>query len=106
MAFGWIPRQVSRLLKQPVLGDAILPEQTDAFGMLEGLGLAMIETGAATNHVEETLREVAKVYYLEDLQAVVQPTCVMLQSTTAGGGGSNPRARVAVGLTRPEPSKH
>ena len=65
MAFGWIPRQVSRLLKQPVLGDAISPEQTDALGilgMLEGLGLAMIETGAATNHVEETLREVAKVY--------------------------------------------
>jgi len=89
MAFGWFPRQVSRLLKQPVLGDAISPEQTDALGilgMLEGLGLAMIETGGATNHVEETLREVAKVYCLEDLQAVVLPTCVMLQSTTAGGG--------------------
>ena len=92
MAFGWIPRQVSRLLKQPVLGDAISPEQTDNFGILgilEGLGLAMIKTGAATNHVEETLREVAKVYYLEDLQAVVPPTCVMLQSTTAGGGGAD-----------------
>ncbi|MBC7403678.1 MAG: hypothetical protein H7279_10980, partial [Microbacteriaceae bacterium] len=70
MASGWFERQVSRLLKQSVQGDAILPEQTDALGilgMLEGLGLAMIETGGATNHVEETLREVAKVYCLEDL---------------------------------------
>ena len=48
MAFGWFARQVSRMLKQPAQGGMISPEQADArgiLGMLEGLGLAMIETG-------------------------------------------------------------
>lgn len=88
MAFGWVERQVTRLLKQSSTGDTISPEQTDALsilGMLEGLGLAMIETGGATNDVEDTLREVARVYRLQDLRTVVLPTYVMLQSTTAGG---------------------
>jgi uncharacterized membrane protein YjjP (DUF1212 family) len=79
---------VGRLLKQSAQGDTISPEETDArsiLSMLEGLGLAMIETGQATNDVEETLRGVAKVYRLEDVRTVVLPTYVMLQSTTAGG---------------------
>ena len=76
------------MLKQPAQGGMISPEQADArgiLGMLEGLGLAMIETGQATNDVEETLRSVAKAYRLEDVRTVVLPTYVMLQSTTAGG---------------------
>ena len=88
MANGWFDRQISRLLKQSVQGDTISADQTDArsiLSMLEDLGLAMIETGQATNDVEETLREIAKVYRLEDVRAVVLPTYVMLQSTTAGG---------------------
>ena len=88
MANGWFERQVGRLLKQSALGDTISPEETDArsiLSMLEGLGLAMIETGQATNDVEETLRLVAKVYQLGDVRTVVLPTYVMLQSTTAGG---------------------
>jgi uncharacterized membrane protein YjjP (DUF1212 family) len=88
MASRWFERQVSRLLKQSERGDTISTEQTDArgiLGMLEGLGLAMIETGQATNDVEDTLRTVAKVYGLDDLRTVVLPTYVMLQSTTAGG---------------------
>jgi len=88
MANGWFERQVGRLLKQSAEGPVVSPEQTDArsiLSMLEGLGLAMIETGQATNDVEETLRLVAKVYLLEDVRTVVLPTYVMLQSTTAGG---------------------
>lgn len=88
MANGWFERQVGRLLKQSAEGAVVSPEQTDArsiLSMLEGLGLAMIETGQATNDVEETLRLVAKVYLLEDVRTVVLPTYVMLQSATAGG---------------------
>ena len=88
MANGWFERQVGRLLKQSAEGDTISTEETDArsiLTMLEGLGLAMIETGQATNDVEETLRLVAKVYQLGDVRTVVLPTYVMLQSTTAGG---------------------
>ncbi|WP_231369053.1 threonine/serine exporter ThrE family protein [Frigoribacterium sp. CG_9.8] len=88
MAFGWFQRQASRLLKQSVQGAPISSEETDARGilsMLEGLGLAMIETGQATNDVEETLRAVAKAYRLDDVRTVVLPTYVMLQSSTAGG---------------------
>lgn len=79
---------MGRLLKQSAATAAISPEETDArsiLDMLEGLGLVMIETGQATNDVEETLRAVALAYRLDDVRAVVLPTYVMLQSVTAGG---------------------
>ncbi|MFM9917995.1 threonine/serine exporter ThrE family protein [Lacisediminihabitans sp. H27-G8] len=88
MAFDWFERQASRLLKQSAEGDTVPTDDADArsiLGMLESLGLVMIETGQATNDVEETLRAVAKVYSLDDARTVVLPTYVMLQSTTAGG---------------------
>ncbi len=88
MAFDWFERQALRLLKQSAEGDTVPTDDTDArsiLGMLESLGLVMIETGQATNDVEETLRAVAKVYSLDDARTVVLPTYVMLQSTTAGG---------------------
>jgi uncharacterized membrane protein YjjP (DUF1212 family) len=88
MAHGWFERQVGRVLKQEQPRATVSPAQTDARGvlrMLEALGLAMIQTGQATNDVEETLRAVARAYSLDDLRAVVLPTYVMLQSVTAGG---------------------
>ncbi|MCU1515134.1 MAG: hypothetical protein JWO10_2224, partial [Microbacteriaceae bacterium] len=56
---GWLRRQVSRLFKRPGSASVIAGEQVaalDVLRMLEAFGLAMVETGQATNDVEETLR--------------------------------------------------
>lgn len=53
--------------------------------MLNAFSLALVETGQATNDVEETVYAIAAVYDLTDLKAVVLPTFVILQSTLAGG---------------------
>jgi uncharacterized membrane protein YjjP (DUF1212 family) len=88
MAIGWFERQVGRILKQVGPADAISAEELgarDILSMLEALGLAMIETGQATNDVEDTLRAIAEAYSLDDLRTVVLPTFIMLQSGSAGG---------------------
>lgn len=100
MANGWFERQVSRVLKQTSHGDAISPEEAsarDILGMLEALGLAMIETGQATNDVEDTLRAVARAYRLTDVRTVVLPTFMVLQSEEAGGTAQIESARPTVG---------
>ncbi len=88
MAKGWFEKQVDRVLKHTTSIEIISPEQTNArdiLNMLEALGLAMIETGQATNDVEDTLREIARAYQLQDIRTVVLPTFIMLHSGTAGG---------------------
>lgn len=88
MAKGWFERQVGRVMKQTGPLTIISPEQAsarDILNMLEALGLAMIETGQATNDVEDTLREIARAYDLTDVRPVVLPTFIMLQSGAAGG---------------------
>lgn len=53
--------------------------------MLCTLGIALLETGQATNVVEAQLRASAAAYRLPELRAVVLPTAVILQ---AGDGGA------------------
>ena len=97
-AAGWFERQVNRILKQPGQNATVSAEQADArdiLNMLESLGLAMIETGQATNDVEDTLREIARAYRLEDARIVVLPTFIMVQSASAGGEGTVESTRPA-----------
>lgn len=87
MAENWISRQVGRILKRTPAGIAAATDAQaqDVLRMLEAFGLAMIESGQATNDVQDTLREIARVYDLDDLSAVVLPTFIVLQSAKAGG---------------------
>jgi uncharacterized membrane protein YjjP (DUF1212 family) len=84
----WLGRRIAGVLKSAVATAPIEPEQLaarDVLDMLEAFALALIETGQATNDVEETLYAIAHAYGLDDLKAVVLPTFVILQSVAAGG---------------------
>ena len=48
-------------------------------GMLRAFGIAMLETGQATNEVEETLHRIAAAYGAGRMRVVVLPTVIIIQ---------------------------
>ncbi|MHC5796444.1 threonine/serine exporter family protein [Lacisediminihabitans sp. FW035] len=87
-ARSWLARRIAGVLKSAVADSPVSADQLEArdvLNMLDAFALALVETGQATNDVEQTLYAIAKTYDLSDLTAVVLPTFVILQSASARG---------------------
>ncbi len=81
MATSWIGRRLAGILKST--GADTRVEQVadhETLDMLSAYALAMLETGQATNDVEDTLREIAREYEMDGFSVVVLPTFVILQA--------------------------
>lgn len=57
-----------------------MPDGAGTLRMLTTLGIALLETGQATNVVQAQLRATAAAYGITDLRALVLPTAVIVQS--------------------------
>jgi uncharacterized membrane protein YjjP (DUF1212 family) len=92
----WFSRRLASILKSAAT-DARIDEVADheTLDMLSAFALAMLETGQATNDVEETLRTIAQVYGLEKFSVVVLPTFVILQAHEQTAEFSSARPAVA-----------
>jgi uncharacterized membrane protein YjjP (DUF1212 family) len=87
-ARSWLARRIAGVLKSAVADSPVSADQLEArdvLNMLDAFALALVETGHATNDVEQTLYAIARTYDLSDLTAVVLPTFVILQSASARG---------------------
>lgn len=62
-----------------VRGDAAAHEVA---AMLRVLGVAMLESGQATNEIEDTLTLIARAYAHSEMRVIVLPTVLMIQVTT------------------------
>ena len=83
MATSWLARRLAGILKSAGTDVRVeLVADHETLDMLSAFALAMLETGQATNDVEETVRSIAAAYSLDGFSVVVLPTFVILQ---AGG---------------------
>jgi uncharacterized membrane protein YjjP (DUF1212 family) len=58
-------------------------DPVEVLGMLRELGIALLETGQATNVVESTLADVGRAYGLHDLESIVLPTALIVKANGA-----------------------